>query len=60
MSFSDPRFIYILVSLPIMFGVTLVADGIAKILHEKNCGWISLFSGIVFLLTMGVVILLLQ
>lgn len=58
MLFSDPRFIYILVSLPILFGVTLVGDGISKIKHEKDCGWISFFTGIVFLLTAGVVLLM--
>lgn len=57
MSVSDPRFIYILVSLPILFGLTLVGDGISKIAHENNGGGVSLFTGIMFLLVAGVVLL---
>ncbi|MAG59289.1 hypothetical protein CMO96_00665 [Candidatus Woesebacteria bacterium] len=50
MDVSDPRFIYLLAALPIIFGITLVGDGISKIIHEKHKGWISLSFGIVFLL----------
>jgi len=49
MSLSDPRLIYILIALPILFGLTLVGDGIDKITHGLG-GWISLSTGIVFIL----------
>ena len=44
----DSKVIYLLSVLPIIFGMTLIGDGIHKIRKEEG-GWISLIAGIVFL-----------
>jgi len=54
--FTDsPQFIYLMLILPGIFGITLVGDGINKIVHEEDGGIISLVAGFVFL---GVVVLI--
>lgn len=50
---QDPQFIYLVLILPSLFGLTLLGDGINKIVHEEAGGGVSLFFGVVFL---GVVI----
>lgn len=54
MNISDPKFVYILLVLPVVFGLTLIGDGIGKLFHENSGGIISLAFG-TFLV--GVVIL---
>ncbi len=53
MSPNDPQFLYMVLILPSLFGLTLVGEGINKILHEENGGFLSLIFGILFI---GVVI----
>lgn len=50
----EPKIIYLLSVLPIIFGMTLAGDGIHKIRKDEG-GWISLIAGIVFL---GIVVLM--
>jgi hypothetical protein len=54
MNASDPQFIYMMMLLPSLFGLTLVGEGINKLVHEEQSGLISLICGLVFIL--GVVI----
>ena len=51
MSLKEPEFLYLALVLPSLFALTLIAEGVHKIL-KKESGWISLFFGIGFLLVM--------
>jgi len=53
MSPNDPQFLYMILVLPSLFGLTLVGEGINKILHEENGGFLNLVFGILFI---GVVV----
>lgn len=49
MKASDPQFLYLIVILPILFGLTLFLDGLITIIKKKDpSGWISLISSILF------------
>jgi len=50
MKTTDPQFLYMILILPSLFGLTLIGEGISKILHEENGGWISVIFGFVFIL----------
>jgi len=50
MKTTDPQFLYMILILPSLFGLTLIGEGISKILHEENGGWISVIFGFVFVL----------
>ncbi|OGM12136.1 hypothetical protein A2Z22_03535 [Candidatus Woesebacteria bacterium RBG_16_34_12] len=50
---TDPQFLYLILILPSLFGLTLVGDGINKILHDESQGVIHIVFGFVFI---GVVI----
>lgn len=50
---SDPQFLYMILVLPSLFGLTLVGDGLNKMMHEESGGFISIFFGLVFI---GVVV----
>lgn len=53
MNASDPQFLYMVLVLPTLFGLTLVGEGLNKILKSEAAGWLSLVFGILFI---GVVI----
>ena len=53
MSASDPQFLYMILILPTLFGLTLVGDGLNKVIHEEYNGIISIILGFLFI---GVVI----
>lgn len=53
MSPNDPQFLYMILVLPSLFGLTLIGEGINKILHEENGGFLNLIFGILFI---GVVV----
>lgn len=53
MSTSDPQFLYMILVLPSLFGLTLVGDGLNKVIHEEYTGVISIIFGFLFI---GVVI----
>ena len=50
---NDPQFLYMILVLPSLFGLTLVGDGLNKLVHEEQGGIISIIFGVVFI---GVVI----
>lgn len=52
MSPSDPQFLFMVLVLPSLFGLTLVGEGLNKILRSERAGWISVVAGLLF---MGVV-----
>ncbi len=53
MSTTDPQFLYMILILPSLFGLTLVGDGLNKMIHEESGGMISIVFGLVFI---GVVV----
>lgn len=50
---TNPQFLYIILILPSLFGLTLIGEGLHKIMNEEWGGIISIFFGVVF---MGVVV----
>lgn len=53
MSPTDPQFLYMILVLPTLFGLTLVGEGLNKILKNETAGWLSIVFGVLFI---GVVI----
>lgn len=53
MSATDPQFLYMILVLPTLFGLTLVGDGLNKIMHMEGGGYISVIFGFIFI---GVVV----
>lgn len=49
MSPTDPQFLYMVLILPSLFGLTLIGEGISKIYQEEVQGWISIIFGVVFI-----------
>jgi len=50
---TDPQFLYMILILPAIFGLTLIGEGINKMLHEEGGGVLNIFFGLVFV---GVVV----
>jgi hypothetical protein len=50
---TEPQFMYVMLVLPSLFGLTMVGEGLYKISHEENSGIISLVFGLMFI---GVVV----
>lgn len=49
MEATDPQFLYIVLILPSLFGLTLVGEGLNKIMKSEIMGWISIVFGILFI-----------
>jgi hypothetical protein len=49
MSTTDPQFLYMILILPSLFGLTLVGDGLNKLIHEESGGLISIVFGVIFI-----------
>lgn len=47
---QEPALLYIILILPTLFALTLIADGIHKVLRNES-GWINFLMGIAFILT---------
>lgn len=48
MNLTNPEIIYVSLVLPSLFALTLIFEGLHKILRKES-GWLSFISGIVFL-----------
>lgn len=53
MSSSDPQFLYMILVLPSLFGLTLIGDGLNKVFREESGGLIGIIFGFIFI---GVVV----
>ena len=53
MSAVDPQFLYMILVLPSLFGLTLLGEGLNKIAHEEWNGVLSVCFGLMFI---GVVV----
>jgi hypothetical protein len=49
MSTTNPEFLYMILVLPSLFGLTLVGDGLNKMVHEESGGFISIVFGVLFI-----------
>jgi len=49
MSPTDPQFLYMILVLPTLFGLTLVGEGLNKVLKNETAGWLSLIFGVLFI-----------
>jgi hypothetical protein len=45
----DPQFLYMILVLPGLFGLTLLGEGINKVVHEEWGGILSIVFGFMFL-----------
>ena len=50
---SEPQFLYLVLILPSLFGLTLVGEGLNKVLKDEMQGIVSVIIGIIFV---GIVI----
>ncbi|MFI5206305.1 MAG: hypothetical protein ACHQVK_05185 [Candidatus Paceibacterales bacterium] len=49
MTNTDPQFLYMILVLPSLFGLTLLGEGLNKVIHEEWGGILSIIFGIMFL-----------
>ncbi len=49
MSATDPQFLYMILVLPALFGLTLIGEGLNKLVHEEWNGLISVVAGLMFI-----------
>lgn len=50
MSTTDPQFLYMILVLPSLFGLTLLGEGLNKIVHEEyGSGTLSVIFGVTFI-----------
>ena len=49
MSTTDPQFLYMILVLPSLFGLTLLGEGLNKVIHEEWSGIISIVFGLMFI-----------
>lgn len=45
---TDTTFLMMLFVLPSLFGLTLIGEGVSKIMNYDNRGWIGVAAGVVF------------
>lgn len=48
MSPNDPQFLYMILVLPSLFGLTLIGDGLNKVFHEESGGIVGIVFGLIF------------
>ncbi len=46
---NDPQFLYMILVLPSLFGLTLIGEGINKMFHEEWSGLVSILFGFMFI-----------
>ncbi len=50
---KDPQILFMVLVLPAFFGLTLVGEGLNKVIKDEKMGWASIVFGLMFI---GVVI----
>ena len=50
MSSIEPQFLYMILILPSLFGLTLIGEGLNKVLKSEFQGWLSIVFGVLFIL----------
>lgn len=46
---TDPQFLYMILVLPSLFGLTLLGEGLNKVVHEEWNGILSIVFGLIFI-----------
>jgi len=46
---TDVQFLYMILVLPTLFGLTLVGEGLNKVFEEERGGWLSIIFGFLFI-----------
>lgn len=46
---TDPQFLYMILVLPTLFGLTLIGEGLHKIVNEDWGGFVSVIFGLAFI-----------
>lgn len=46
---TDPQFLYMILVLPTLFGLTLIGEGLNKVLKNQTQGWMSVVFGTLFI-----------
>ncbi len=49
MNLANPQFLYVILVLPGLFGLTLTGEGLYRCVHEEYSGIISIIFGVIFL-----------
>ena len=49
MDMSDPQILYMVLILPSLFGLTLIGEGLHKVIKSDLGGWLSMVFGILFI-----------
>ncbi len=49
MSASDPQVLFMVLVLPSLFGLTLIGEGLNKVMQSEKAGWVSIIFGIIFI-----------
>ena len=47
--FSEPLYLYMILILPSLFGITLIGEGLHKLVKSDFGGWLSLVFGVLFI-----------
>jgi len=47
---NDPQFLYMVLILPTLFGLTLIGEGLNKVLKSEVAGWVSILAGVMFVI----------
>ena len=50
MSASDPQVLFMVLVLPSLFGLTLVGEGLNKVMQSEKAGWVSIVMGGMFIM----------
>lgn len=50
MNFTDPTFLMTLFILPSLFGLSLIGEGVGRIMNYDNHGWITVSIGSIFVI----------
>lgn len=52
MNYTEPTFLLTLFILPSLFGLTLIGEGVNKIMNYDNHGWVTVCTGSVFVIVL--------
>jgi len=50
MKTTEPQFLYMMLILPTLFGLTLIGEGLNKVLKDEKTGWTSIIFGVLFVI----------
>jgi len=58
--FSDPQYLYMILILPSLFGITLIGEGLHKLVKSDLGGWLSLIFGVLFIVAVVITYIVLH